>query len=187
MPPALAFAVSIVFVILLFRYDPARDRSTSPALWLPLIWMFFAGCRLPAQWLGLTPISAATAFEEGSAFDRMFFLSLIAGGLWILSKRHLRWPAVFASNSALTAFVLFALASVIWSDYPFVSLKRWIRDLGMYLMVLVVLTDRRPLEAISTLLRRLSFLTLKIVRLWFNSLEWVFLLASVRMSPFSTR
>jgi exopolysaccharide production protein ExoQ len=158
MPPALAFAVSTVLVILLFRYDPARDRSTSPALWLPLIWMFFAGCRLPAQWLGLTPISVATAFEEGSAFDRIFFLSLIAGGLWILSKRHLRWPAVFASNSALTAFLLFALASVIWSDYPFVSLKRWIRDLGMYLMVLVVLTDRRPLEAISILLRRLSFL-----------------------------
>jgi exopolysaccharide production protein ExoQ len=160
MPTALALLVWFILLILLFRYDPARGRASSPALWLPLIWMFFAGSRLPAQWLGLTPTTAATAFEEGSALDRAFFLLLIVGALWILARRHLNWSDVFARNSALMLFLLFALASVIWSDFPFISFKRWIRDLGMYLMVLVVLSDPRPLEAIPTLMRRLSYLLL---------------------------
>ena len=56
------------------------------------------------------------------------------------------------------AFLLFALISVVWSDFPFVAFKRWFRDLGDYLVVLVVLSDPRPLDAVRTLLRRLAYL-----------------------------
>ena len=55
---------------------------------------------------------------------------------------------------------MFALMSVLWSDFPFVAFKRWFRDLGNYLMILVVLSDPRQLEAVGTLLRRLSYLLL---------------------------
>ena len=48
--------------------------------------------------------------------------------------------------------------SVFWSDFPFVSFKRWFRDLGNYLVILVVLSDPHPLEAVRTLLRRLCYL-----------------------------
>ena len=64
----------------------------------------------------------------------------------------------FARNATLMAFLLFALVSVCWSDFPFVAFKRWFRDLGNYLVILVVLSDPRPLEAVRTVLRRLSYL-----------------------------
>jgi O-antigen ligase len=48
--------------------------------------------------------------------------------------------------------------SVLWSDFPFVSFKRWFKDLGNYLVILVVLSDPHPLEAVQTLFRRLSYL-----------------------------
>ncbi|WP_353063304.1 O-antigen ligase family protein [Tunturibacter psychrotolerans] len=56
------------------------------------------------------------------------------------------------------AFLSFALLSVIWSDSSLVALKRWFRDLGNYMVILVALSDRRPLEAVRALLRRLFFL-----------------------------
>jgi len=116
--------------------------------------------RSPAQWLGLVPTSAATAFEEGSPLDRGFYLVLIGLALWILARRQFNWRDVFARNAALTSFLLFALASVVWSDFPFITFKRWIRDLGGYLMVLVVLSDPRPVDAISLVIRRLSYVLL---------------------------
>ena len=54
--------------------------------------------------------------------------------------------------------VAFELISAIWSDFPFISFKRWIRDLDNYLVVLVILSDAKPLEAARTVLRRLSYL-----------------------------
>ena len=156
MPPPLAFLFWFIILILLLRYDPAKDPATSTALWVPFAWMFIMGSRQPSQWLGLTPILAETAFEEGSELDRIIYLLLIILALGILVTRHLNWRQVFARNSVLVFFLLFALASVTWSDFPFITLKRWIRDLGTYVMVLVVLSDPYPLAAISTFVRRLS-------------------------------
>ena len=47
---------------------------------------------------------------------------------------------------------------VLWSDFPFIALKRWFRDLGNYLMVLVVLSDISPLKAVEAVLRRVGYL-----------------------------
>jgi O-antigen ligase len=56
------------------------------------------------------------------------------------------------------SFLGFALLSVFWSDFPFITLKRLIRDLGGYLIVLVVLSDPRPIEAVSITLRKVGYL-----------------------------
>jgi O-antigen ligase len=48
--------------------------------------------------------------------------------------------------------------SVFWSDFTFIAFKRWFRDLGSYVVVLVALSDPRPLDAARTLLRRLCYL-----------------------------
>jgi len=79
-------------------------------------------------------------------------------GIAILASRSFRWNNFFLQNWALTAYLLFALVSVFWSDFPFPAFRKWFRDLGNYVMVLVVISDRLPLEALSTLLRRLSYL-----------------------------
>ena len=158
MPPSLALFSWLILLVALLRFDPAKDPGTSFALWVPLIWMFILGTRLPSQWLGGQVGQVAEALEEGNPLDRTIFSVLILLAIGVLTSRSFKWGDFIGRNIALTTFLLFALVSVVWSDFPFVSLKRWFRDLGNYLMVLVVLSDPRPLEAVRTLLRRLCYL-----------------------------
>ena len=158
MPPFLALILWFILLVALFWWDPAKELKTSLALWVPLTWMFIMGSRLPSQWLGVQVGSQAQAMEEGNPIDRTIFFGLILIALGILISRSFKWDAFFGRNLALMAFLLFALLSVVWSDFPFVALKRWFRDLGGYLMVLVVLSDPRPLDAVRTLFRRLAYL-----------------------------
>jgi exopolysaccharide production protein ExoQ len=158
MPPSLALFLWFILLLALFRFDPAKESGTSLALWVPLVWMFILGTRLPSQWLGGQVGQVAKALEEGNPLDASFNSVLILLAIGILMSRSFKWGDFFARNIALMAFLLFALVSFVWSDFPFVSLKRWVRDFGNYLMVLVVSSDPRPLEAVRTLLRRLCYL-----------------------------
>ncbi len=158
MPPFLALILWFILLVALFWWDPARESKTPPALWVPLILMFIMGSRLPYQWLGVQVGSQAQAMEEGNPIDRTIFFGLMLVALGILISRSFKWDSFFARNLALMAFLLFALLSVVWSDFPLVALKRWFRDLGVYFAVLVVLSDPRPLDAVRTLFRRLAYL-----------------------------
>src|SRR5262249_9756184 len=109
-------------------------------------------------WLEGKGEQAAAALEEGNALDRSVFSVLIILAIWILSSRSLAWAKCLALNGALTAFLAFGLASVLWSDFPFVALKRWFRDIGNYLVILVALSDPQPVRAVRTLFRRLCYL-----------------------------
>src|SRR2546429_1632302 len=156
MPPQLALILWIILLLALFRFDPAKVSGTSSALWVPLTWLFIIGSRLPEQWLGGEGVRpAAQALEEGNALDRGILFGLILLAIIFLSLRRFSWLSFFSRNSALMALLLLALVSVAWSDFPAVTFKRWFRDLGNYLMVLVVLSDPDPFEAFRTVLRRL--------------------------------
>jgi len=120
--------------------------------------MFIAGSRNPSQWLGGGVSMSAEAFAEGNPLDRSFDFALILLAIGILMARSFDWGGFFARNLTLMAFLSFALLSVLWSDFPFVSFKRWFRDLGNYLMILVILSDPHPQEAFRTILRRLNYL-----------------------------
>jgi exopolysaccharide production protein ExoQ len=157
MPPLLALLAWLGLVLWLLYRDHAHDRNASPALWIPLLWFVILGSRLPSQWLGQTPVSAIEAYQEGSLLDRSIYLMLIMSAVWILMARSIRWGDLFAHNTAMMLFLLFTLLSITWSDFPFVSFKRWIRDLGNYLVILVILSDPRPLLAVQTVLRRLCY------------------------------
>jgi exopolysaccharide production protein ExoQ len=158
MPPFLALFLWFIALLWLLAFDPAKDGRISPALWLPSVWLALIGSRSPTQWFGLTTGTALTPSEDGNLLDHIVYLTLTFMALRVLVARHLNWRQVFARNSALLLFALFALLSVGWSDFPFASFRRWFRELGTYLMVLVVLSDTRPLEAIETVIRRFSYL-----------------------------
>ena len=158
MPSFLALLCWFLLLLALLWLDPAKASGTSLALWVPLIWIFIVGSRLPAQWLGGQMVMAGHALEEGNPVDRTVFSILILLAVGILILRSFHWGDFLICNFILIAFLSFALASALWSDFPFVSFKRWFRDLGNYLVILVVLSDPRPLEAVRTLLRRLCYL-----------------------------
>ena len=160
MPPFIALFVWFVLLLALLCFDPAKIRATSVALWVPVIWMFFAGSRLPSQWLGaLTGGSwMAANLQDGNPLDRSIDLVLIGLAIAILVTRSFDWGSFFTRNLAVTAFIIFAMLSVFWSDFPLVAFKRWFRDLGNYIMILVVLSDPLPLDAVRTVFRRLGYL-----------------------------
>lgn len=161
MPPSLALLIWLALLLGLLCFDPAKEGGTSPALWVPIIWMFIIGSRLPSQWLGFQVVGQqAQALEQGNPLDRAIWSVLILLAISILVSRSFKWIEFFTCNSALTALISFALLSVMWSDFPFVAFKDWSRDFGSYVAILVVLSDPRPLEAVRTLLRRLAYLWL---------------------------
>lgn len=159
MPPFVAVTLWAVLLLALLRFDPSSPRQTSLALWLPVTWLFFIGSRLPSQWLGLASNAVTMQnMEQGDAVDRLFYLTLILLSAGVLFSRSFRWDKFVSRNAALTVFILLALVSACWSDFPFIVVKRWFRDLGSYLVIFVALTDPQPLEAVRTVLRRVSYL-----------------------------
>jgi O-antigen ligase len=154
----LALALWLVLLLALLRFDPATDRHASPALWIPVIWVSIIGSRLPAQWLSGQIGFTSSGFSEGNPIDRAVYLSLIAVSLMILTHRRFDWTRFVRANVWLTCFLVFALVSVTWSDYPLVALKRWVRDLGIFLAIFVVLSSPQPMQSASWVLRRVFYL-----------------------------
>lgn len=143
MPPPLATLFCIFFILFLFWAERADDDGVSRAIWIPFFWMFLAGSRFASQWLNIFGISAGPTgdvYMEGSPIDMPVFLFLIAASLVILFRRRLNWDEIFQNNYIVWAFYIFALISVLWSDYPFISFKRWLKTVGAMSMVLVILT-----------------------------------------------
>ena len=161
MPSPLAALICIVFIVYLFWMDAKKSRTYSTALWIPFFWMFLAGSRFASSWLNLrAPMSSADALSEGSPLDRAVFLLLIVAGVIILSRRKIHWGRLRSQNQWIVLYYLYCLASMAWADEPFVLFKRWIKDLGNPIMVLVILTEQRPYEAFGVILKRLAFLML---------------------------
>lgn len=158
MSPTLALTLWLVLLLALLRYDPAADRRLSAGLWIPVIWISIIGSRLPAQWLSGHIGYTSSGFSEGSALDRAVYLSLIAASLLVLASRRFDWTRFVRANVWLTCFLMFALVSVTWSDYPFVAFKRWVRDLGVFLAIFVVISSPHPMESASWVLRRVLYL-----------------------------
>jgi exopolysaccharide production protein ExoQ len=158
MPGSLLLLVWLVLLIGLVAFDPANDRNVSPSVWIPVLWMTILASKLPSQWLGQEGIATAEGYQEGNGLDRTVFIILILAALSCLVFRSIDWDHVFHANRWLVLFLAFTLSSVLWSDFPLVAFKRWSRDLGNYIMVLVVLTDPRPIDALAALVRRVGYL-----------------------------
>jgi exopolysaccharide production protein ExoQ len=127
--------------------------------------MFFAGSRFASLWL--FPYESSRIVDlQGSPLDRAIFFILIMSGIFILLQRKLNWIQIVSENKWVFLFFLFGLISISWSDFPFVSLKRWIKALGNLIMVLVILTDKQQFIALGIIFRRLSFLLIPLSALY---------------------
>jgi len=158
MPPFLALFCWAVLLLVVLYFEPTLGARPSRALWVPVVWLFLLGSRSPSQWFGEQMTGSAAAFEDGNPINRIVTLVLLLLAVGIVISRSFDWRKFFSLNLALAAFLAFALISFCWSDFPLVALKRWVRDFGSYIAMLVILTDRRPTDAIRVVLRRVSYL-----------------------------
>jgi len=83
--------------------------------------------------------------------------SLIILGLLALWKRRAQAKDILRANAPVVVFLLYCLVSALWADYPFVTLKRWIRAVADIVMVLVILTDPAPEAAFRWVLSRVAY------------------------------
>src|SRR5262245_10290045 len=159
MAPAVATLICAVFIIWLFAASE-RTHQREPISWAPFFWMFIAGSRFVSSWLNMRAPASIDTYTEGSPVDRAVFFVLIAWGGLVLLRRHVRWREVLWSNKWLAAYLLYCLLSIMWTDIPGVLAKRWLKDLGNPIMALVLLTEKRPFEAMVTTTRRLALIML---------------------------
>ena len=89
--------------------------------------------------------------------DRAFYQAMIAVGVMILVYRRISWDRFVRSNKWLALYFAYFGISVLWSDYPFVAFKRWIKDFGNVIMVLIIVSDRAPGEATKAVLVRSAY------------------------------
>jgi len=161
MPRQLALLICIFFVLWLFARDRKWRPMTSWALWIPLLWIAIVGSRPASLWFGGgIETENPAAYLEGSPLDRYVFLVLFVIGLVVLCRRGVNWGRILASNGWLFAFILYCGISVIWSDYPFVSFKRWVKELGNVVMIVIILTDKDPVQAIKAVFARFTYLVI---------------------------
>jgi exopolysaccharide production protein ExoQ len=158
MPPILATFVYVGFAAWLFRRDLRQQRNVTAALWIPFLWLAMIGSRFVSEWLGMfgLPLGAVNV-EDGSPVDAVVFGVLIASGLYVLSRRQVNLAEVVRNNRWLTVFLVYCFLAILWSDFPFVAFKRWLKVLGHPIMVLVLLTEPDPEEAIIRLFKRCAY------------------------------
>lgn len=157
MPPPIAAAICIVGILGLFWLDRDEKVRTSLALWIPVIWLALACSRSAAEWLGMSPLESTEQVLEGSPFDRLVWGALLVLGIIVLISRHRGNAKLLEMNGPVLLFFLYCAMSIIWSDYPAVAFKRWIKALGDLVMILVVLSDHEPLAAFKRYLARPTF------------------------------
>ena len=161
MPPIVALTASLFCTLVVVVHDRFKNPRTSLALWVPTLWLMILGSRPLSQWMNLSaPIerSVQDQLVDGSPFDRVVYAALMVAGLVILFNRRVSWTEFVRKNPWLTLYFLYCGISVLWSEFPNVAFKRWIKGLGDPIIALVLLTELQPMKAVETAFKRCAYL-----------------------------
>ena len=168
MPRQIAVLVCLLGIWGLFVLVRDRKARTSAALWLPVIWLGLAASRSVTDWMwtlglrGGASFTASQAYSEGSPLDRNVYLALTVLALIVLFQRRARSGILLRLNAPILVYFTYCALSILWSDYPDVAFKRWIKAIGDLAMVLIILTEPDPWAAIKRLFTRVGFVLLPI-------------------------
>jgi O-antigen ligase len=171
----LAVLVVLGAAFALLYYDQRWFPKISIESMIPLGWTFILGSRPLSTWLNPYEIlnEGAGGNLEGSPLDRNYYLGMIALGIVVLIRRRVRVGEFLRGNPWVTAYFLYFMISCFWSDYPFVSLKRWIKDAGHLVMIMIVLSEARPVDAVKALVVRAAYFLLPlswVLIQWYSNL-----------------
>jgi hypothetical protein len=159
MPPQIATIVCVLGILGLFVLDRDRESRPSKALWIPVVWVWIIGSKEVSRWLVQFGIMQAGSLTgEGTLPDLLVFMGLLVLGVIVLVRRGPQVGRLLRTNLPILLFFLYCGVSVLWSDYPGLAFKRWIKAQGDLVMVMIVLTDPDRFAAIKRLLARATFL-----------------------------
>ena len=158
MNPTVALILCLILVIVLLCIERIRNPEASNALWVPTSWLLLCGSKPLGVWFGSDAILASVGSEEaGSLYDRLVLSILIILALLIIYRRKIDWSGVLIDNFWLILLFLYLGYSILWSDFPLVSFKRWARLCGGIPIAMVVLSERSPVKALESAFRRCAY------------------------------
>ena len=155
MPPILmlSFCAALVGVLLWIEWKDNPEPSI--ALWIPTIYMLIIGSRPLGSWFVYT--TTENSLEGGSPLDRNILVMIILLAIAVIHKRKLNWLQILKDNFWLIFLFLFLAVTILWSDNIYISIKRWIRLAVIIPITMVVLTERRPIQAVISIYRRCAY------------------------------
>lgn len=162
MSPFLATISYVIGICGLFWLDRSSKEKPSRILWIPLISLWITGSRPLSFWFSNSQQNYSEQITEGNPFDATVGLLLIIVGLVVLVNRREQIVRIMRANPAVVLFLSYCALSCSWSEFPGTAFKRWIRLLGYIITVVIVLTDKKPAEAIRWVLNRAAFVLIPV-------------------------
>lgn len=152
------YAVHILYLIpalVLIHRDTRSREGVSVAVWIPTIWVARIASRSISSWIGF---GGGESSLDGSPADAVLFFGLIFAAVVILSRRQIRYGQAIRENYALLLFYGFFFLSILWANSSLSSFKRYVKEFGNILMVVVLLSEVNPSEAIKAVFVRCAYL-----------------------------
>lgn len=145
-------------------FERREETGISWGLIIPIIWLIRIASRGIGYWLNpdSAGMSVETDYLKGSPLDRTFFIILEVLGVIVLFSRKVNWGEFVRNNKLLIFLYIYMGISVLWSDFPEVSFRRWVRSLGDILMVLIVITEINHSSAVLRLFRSMAYILIPI-------------------------
>lgn len=135
-----------------------------------IVLVTFFGARIPFH-----PSNYQTHFgaETSNVTNQLLYLFLFFSSIVVVIKRFDRTLSFIKAEKYLSLFVLLCLVSALWSDYPFLSIKRSFQLFVMFLVVLEALINIEP----KILLKQLKIVVS--LYLFFNLFGCLFISAAI--------
>jgi O-antigen ligase len=154
----IAYVLGIVGLFYLDREEKAR---TSKALWIPVMWLLIVGSRPVSMWFQTGPtILQGDVGAEASPIDAAVYGIVALAGAVVIALRWSKVKRVLQGNAPILLYLAYCALSIMWSDYPFASLKRWVKSATDFAMIVIVLTDPNPGLATKRFISRVGYILL---------------------------
>jgi len=126
------------------------SQSLTPTLLIPFLWIIINNTKGILFWKNTlldVDFDLKQSYYDGSPFDRVIMSILLIIGLSILFHRRFKLMELARKNVWLLVLLFYMLISIIWGEYQFIALKRWIKTFGTIVMVAIIATERLPFKA----------------------------------------
>ena len=131
--------------------------------------MLIIASRMVGEWFNLgAGAQSADSYADGSPVDRNIFLALILAALVVVVKRRKSVGALIQNNRWLCLYLVYCGISIAWSDFPVVSFKRYVKEIGNLLMVMIVWTEGTPVAAVKVLMKRCAYVLIPLSIIMFK-------------------
>lgn len=158
MSSQLALWICILIIGWLMRRDIQRRPGLSGGLWLVVLWVIMISSRSVSMWFNYGGYEMeAESYDSGNPIERATYFLFIAIGVYILYRRRLGLGEVIRANRWVFVFYLFWMLSTLWADSTLIAFKRCFKDMGNVVMVMIVLSEAKPTEAIKALFVRCAY------------------------------